>query len=43
MRPRVTAEEELDKEGALYRQLCELMQKEEQLCADAQPKGFVRY
>ena len=43
MRPRVTAEEELDKEGVLYRQLCELMQKEERLCADAQPNGFVRY
>jgi tetratricopeptide (TPR) repeat protein len=35
MQPGQDAVEELDKEGVLYRQLCELMQKEERLCADA--------
>ena len=34
MQPGQDAVEELDKEGVLYRQLCELMQKEERLCAD---------
>ncbi|GEM_PF-6074304 len=43
MEPGQDAVEELDKEGILYRQPCELMQKEDRLCADTQPNGFVRY